>query len=738
MLAGLARSPSSRTSQRAKLTVLKLIATSAFGLEAVVRYELSQLGYEARIVTPGRIAFDGDAEAVCRANLWLRSADRVLVEVGRFHAPDFDALFETTKSLCWEKWIPPEGRFPVAGRSRKSRLTSVPAIQRAVKRSVVDRLKDAHRAKELPETGPLYAIEVALLEDQATLTLDTTGPSLHKRGYRPFSGPAPLKETLAAALVQLSFWSPDRPLIDPFCGSGTIAIEAALLGRHIAPGLGRQFSAELWDQCPSEQWERLRQAARETIADSLPQRIVATDTDSRALKIARDAARRAGVDDDIHFQQRPVEQLTSRREYGCLITNPPYGQRLGQRAIAESLHRALPEILRKLPTWSHFILTALPDFEQRIQKKADRRRKLYNGRIQCTYYQFHGPKPGTPIARPEDSVGSETHQRTSPVRPAFGGLDEKALQQAALFRTRLVKRARHLRRWPTRQDIHCFRLYGRDVPEIPLVVDRYEDHLHIIEYERPHTRDVAQHADWLELMQRTAAQALEIDPNHVFLKRKNRQRGRSQHEKLSTKSYELTVREGGLKFWVNLSDYVDTGLFLDHRITRSIVRDAARDKHVLNLFAYTGAFSVYAADGAARSVTSVDWSASYLSWARRNFELNGFRSDVFRFVRQDARDYLAGLGQSDRFDLIVVDPPTFSNSKRSDSDWQVQQDHVELLTRALQHLADGGRIYFSSNFRQFKLREAEIPARSVREISRQTVPPDFRDRRVHRCWVIEK
>ena len=726
----------------------QLVATCAFGIESLVKYELSQLGYEGTITSPGRIAFQGDGEAICRTNLWLRTADRVLVLIEHFPAPDFESLFETTKSLPWEDWIPVDGEFPVTGKSRKSQLTSVPAVQRAVKRAVVDRLKQGHAAQELPETGPKYRIEIALLDDDASLTIDTTGPSLHKRGYRRFAGSAPLKETLAAALVQLSFWSPGRPLIDPFCGSGTILIEAALIGRNIAPGIARSFTAEQWPTIPKQLWQSARQQATDGAEDALPLRLVGTDADEEILKYARFDAERAGVATDIHFQAQSFVQLTSKREYGCVITNPPYGHRMGDPVQAEGIHRSLPEVLKDLPTWSHFILTAQPEFEKLIQKQADRRRKLYNGRIECTYYQFHGPKPGTAeqvaVQQEQLSVSEvDTDQEPGESKPVrrtqvFGGLNAKAHEQAELFKSRLRKLARHLRRWPMKRDIHCFRLYERDIPEIPLVVDRYEDHLHITEFERPHTRDLGQHVDWLELMAKTAAETLEVDQDQVFLKKKDPQRGTDQHQKVATTGYEIKVREGGLQFYVNLSDYVDTGLFLDHRTTRSMVRDAAKGKRILNLFAYTGAFSVYAADGGAESITTVDWSATYLDWAERNLKLNGFDGSALHFVRDDAREFLKKQSRSEPFEIAIVDPPTFSNSKRSEEVWDIQYDHVELLGLVLQNLVEGGRIYFSTNSRRFKLRENDIPAGSIREISRQTVPEDFRNKRIHRCWLIDK
>jgi 23S rRNA (guanine2445-N2)-methyltransferase / 23S rRNA (guanine2069-N7)-methyltransferase len=711
---------------------LDLIATAAFGLEAVAKRELAALGYEGQIIGPGRIQFAGDLSAICRTNLWLRTADRVLLQVARFHADDFETLFETTKSLEWDRWIPVDGSFPVVGRSLKSQLSSVPACQRTVKKAVVESLLRGHQTDSLPETGSLHKIEVAILKDEVTLTVDTTGPSLHKRGYRQQAAPAPLKETLAAALVLLSFWNPERPLIDPFCGSGTILCEAALIGRKIAPGSDRSFVAETWPQIPERLWDDARTEAKDLVEPPFLERLIGTDVDERALRAARANAERAGVGELIHFQQKSFDQLTSKRQFGCVITNPPYGERLGERSELNSLYQSIPEVLRKLPTWSHFILTAYPEFETLIQRTADRRRKLYNGRIECAYYQFHGPEPGAPPA--DETALTEATSR--PSAAVFGGVTEKGREQAELFRRRLQKRARHLRRWPTKQGITCFRIYERDIPEIPLVVDRYEDHLHITEYERPHDRDLGQHADWLDLMIRTAGETLEVPKGKIFFKRRQRQRGKTQHEQLAEQRYEFIVNEGGLRLLVNLSDYVDTGLFLDHRITRSMVRDAARDTNFLNLFAYTGAFTVYAANGGAAHTTTVDWSRSYLEWAQRNMSVNGFTGEQHRYVRSDARSFLQQLPQHESFDLAVVDPPTFSNSKRADNDWEVQRDHAELLNAVLARMAPGGVIFFSTNFRRFKMEADAISAKRIHEISKQTVPADFRNQRVHRCWKI--
>ena len=330
------------------MSQLDLIATSTFGLEAVVARELRALGYQGKAIQSGRVLFQADGAAICRANLWLRCADRVLLRLGTFAATDFGTLFDQTYALPWEQWIPPDAAFPVTGRSIKSQLSSVPACQKIVKKAVVEKLKTAYGVAWFEERGPRCTIEIALLKDQATLTLDTTGPGLHKRGYRRLVGKAPLKETLAAALVLLSFWRPQRPLIDPFCGLGTIPIEAALIGRNLAPGLKRTFAAESWPALPAELWARARQQARDLARPDIPARIVGSDIDDAALRLARQNAAQTGVDEQVEFQHRAFADLSSQEEYGCVICNPPYGERMGEKAEIEALYRSMPEVLRRL------------------------------------------------------------------------------------------------------------------------------------------------------------------------------------------------------------------------------------------------------------------------------------------------------------------------------------------------------------------------------------------------------
>ncbi len=755
--------PSVPSSLHVRSALLQLIVTAAAGTEAVVKRELADLGYAARTVTPGRLLFPADEAAICRANLWLRAGERVLIQIGSFPATDFGALFDGTAALPWERWLPRDAEFPVAGRSYHSQLSSVPACQRIVKRAIVKRLMDAHHVAVLPENGPRCAVEISLRDDIATLTLDTTGVGLHKRGYRSLVAEAQIRETLAAVLVMLSYWRPGRMLVDPFCGTGTIPIEAALIGRNLAPGLNRSFAAETWLTLDASHWRLAREEARDLALPPLAERLIGYDIDGDALSLARYHAEQAGVAADVHWQQRPFAELRAKAEYGCIITNPPYGERMGNSAEIEELYRTFPLVLRRLPTWSHYILSARRDLEALVGQRADRRRKLYNGPIECTYYQFFGPRPPTgELREPKDEVARrlddqsasepedelprsepatqqtrhEPSRRQLPPRPAFGGLLPSAARQADEFANRLRNRARHLRRWPTKRGITCYRLYERDVPGVPLVVDRYGEALHIAEFVRPDERSPAEHADWLDLMVRTASEVLEVPRELVFVKQRDRQRGAAQYGRVGDRSARFVVEEAGLKFLVNLSDYVDTGLFLDHRPTRKMVRDAAARKRFLNLFGYTGAFTVYAAAGGAASTTTVDKSPTYLDWASENLSLNGFTGPEHRLIRSDIREFAGGLKRNDAWDLAVLDAPTFSNTKGVDVPWDVQRDHAELLRRLAPHIVRSGRIFFSTNFRRFKLDEASLDAYRIRDITRRTIPEDFRNQRIHSCWIL--
>ncbi|MGM0828089.1 MAG: THUMP domain-containing class I SAM-dependent RNA methyltransferase [Bacillota bacterium] len=375
------------------MSTYTLIATAAMGLEAIVAKEVKELGYECQ-VDNGKVIFKGDETAIARANMWLRTADRIKILVGDFKAYSFDELFENTKKLPWENFLPVDAEFPVQGKSVKSKLYSVPDCQAIVKKAIVERLRTAYkRTSWLDETGPLFKIEVAIHKDVASITLDTSGQGLHKRGYRIGQGEAPLKETLAAALIQLTTWNPDRPFVDPFCGSGTIPIEAALIGQNIAPGFNREFLSENWPMMPAEVWEKTRLEAEDLANYDQPLEILGTDIDHRMIEVSKENAMEAGLGDLVKFKQMQVRDFTSELEYGIIVGNPPYGERLGERKEVERMYQEMGKAFEKLDTWSVYMMTSHENFEQCYGKQATKKRKLFNGFIRTDYYQYFGPRP---------------------------------------------------------------------------------------------------------------------------------------------------------------------------------------------------------------------------------------------------------------------------------------------------------------------------------------------------------
>jgi len=372
---------------------LQLIATTTFGLEALAKRELQDLGFSDLKVSDGKVTFPAAAEDVPKANLWLRTADRILLQMGEFRALSFEELFDKTKALPWDRWITLDGKFTVNGKSIKSKLFSISDCQAIVKKAVVEKLKEKYHVEWFAETGPEFTIQVALQSDVATLTIDTSGPGLHKRGYRQEAGTAPLKETLAAAMIQLSFWKSNRLLLDPFCGSGTIPIEAAMIGRNIAPGLQRKFASENWPTLGGGIWKKARTEALRAIDQESPVQIIASDIDPKMIAIAKENAIQAGVDDCIEFTVKSYIDSKIKDKYAVVISNPPYGERLGMQKETKEMYQSLGRLFRKDPTWSVYILTAEEDFEKLYGQEAHRRRKLYNGNIKVNYYQYYGERP---------------------------------------------------------------------------------------------------------------------------------------------------------------------------------------------------------------------------------------------------------------------------------------------------------------------------------------------------------
>lgn len=389
----------------------ELTAPCHFGLEAVLKKEIYDIGYDVTQVEDGRVTFEGDEEAVCRANIFLRTAERVLLKTGSFHAETFEDLFEGIRAIPWENYLPANARFWVAKASTvKSRLHSASAIQSVAKKAMVERMKDAYQIDTFKEDGNAYPVRIFLMKDQLTVALDTSGDHLHKRGYRPVAGKAPLSETLAAALIMLTPWKKDRILVDPFCGSGTFVIEAAMMAAGIAPGLNRSFQAEHWPELiDPELWKEIREEAREMINTDIKTDIQGYDIDADVIRVARQNAKRAGVADLIHFQQRPVCELHHPKKYGFIITNPPYGERMEDKKDLPALYTDIGKAFRGLDSWSEYVLTSYEDAERYIGKRADKRRKIYNGMLKTCYYQYMGPKPPRK-AKEEEQEGRKQNE----------------------------------------------------------------------------------------------------------------------------------------------------------------------------------------------------------------------------------------------------------------------------------------------------------------------------------------
>lgn len=390
------------------MSKIELVAPCNFAVEAILSREIKNLGYEISKVEDGRVSFWADEEGICRSNLWLRTAERILVKVGEFEAFSFEELFEKTKRLKWHEWIPKDAEFPVAKASSiKSKLFSTSDIQAIVKKAVVESLKTKYKVQWFEETGERYPIHVFLNKDKVALYMDTSGLSLHKRGYRELSNAAPIKETLAALMVLLTPWKAERALIDPFCGSGTIPIEAAMIGLNMAPGINRSFVSDNWRWITRKVWDRAKEEARSLVRNDVELNVQGYDIDESALKVARNNARLAGLEDKLHFQKRDMKELSSKDRYGFIVTNPPYGERLSDQKSVEGLYKEMGKVFSKLDTWSFYIITSHEEFEKFFGRRADKKRKLYNGMMRTDLYQFFGPKPPRPVSH-ESAMQDET------------------------------------------------------------------------------------------------------------------------------------------------------------------------------------------------------------------------------------------------------------------------------------------------------------------------------------------
>ena len=714
---------------------LRVIATAPAGVEPLLAAELTELGAAMPRPVRGGITFQGSLELAYRACLWSRTASRVLLPLAEFPAAAADALYAGVHELPWEEHLAPAGTLSVEFSGGGPGIDHSHYGAQRVKDAIVDRFRA--RCGQRPSVDarqPDLRIHARWRDGQVAISLDLSGDSLHRRGYREATVTAPLKETLAAALLLKAGWpaiaAAGGPLIDPLCGSGTLAIEAAWIAGDHAPGLLREhwgFSGwlghipALWNRLLAEARER-RDAGRARIP-----RIRASDRDPKAVRAASINAGCAGVADRLQIERRDWSTVEPPPgPPGLLIANPPYGERLGDHGELSALYVQLGDRLKtRFSGWRVALFAGNPEQGKRMGLRAVKTNVFYNGPLECRLLQFQ--------IEPEFFVDRAAADQ----RARAAALDRAVTAGTGDFVNRLRKNLRHLSRWAEREGVSCYRLYDADLPEYAVAVDRYEQWLHVQEYAPPPTVDSAKARERLEQVMATLPAVLEIPPDHIFLKVRQRQKGANQYQKQAAQGRFHEVREGSARLLVNFSDYLDTGLFLDHRITRQMLREQASGRRFLNLFGYTGAATVHAALGGAAQTTTVDLSATYLDWARRNLELNGIRGSRHELIQADCRQWL--IWARDRYDLIFLDPPTFSNSKRLEETFDVQRDHVELIRRTLRVLAPDGVLIFSTNARQFRLDAAALADLHLEDWSRRTLSPDFaRDPKIHQCWRLTR
>ncbi|HTV85862.1 MAG TPA: bifunctional 23S rRNA (guanine(2069)-N(7))-methyltransferase RlmK/23S rRNA (guanine(2445)-N(2))-methyltransferase RlmL [Dyella sp.] len=704
-------------------------ATCPKGLQYLLRDELMALGGADVHEALAGVRFSGSLETAYRACLWSRLASRILLPVADFEAASDEALYAGVQAIDWSEHLAPHATLAVDANTAQSKLTHSQFLAQRVKDAVVDQFRQRGQERPAVDTQePDVRINLRLRRDRATLSIDLAGAPLHRRGWREQQGEAPLKENLAAAMLLRAGWpaiyAQGGALLDPMCGSGTLLIEAALMAADVAPGLRRLYYGFLgWKQHDIALWKSLIEEARKRADAGLPALracFFGSDADARMVQTAKRNAQEAGVagfftldrHDALHVAPPPgVAQ-------GLVITNPPYGERLGERESMPRLYRMLGETLRdRFTGWRAAILAGDAELGRATTLRPEKKYVLYNGALETVLLIF------------------ELHPRDESPR-------EKAplSDGAQMLKNRLEKNVRHLRKRLEREGIHAWRAYDQDLPEYAAAIDVYRDtagstYLHIQEYRAPAEVPVEVSRTRMREIARVAGDVFQTPRARIALKTRERGKGGSKYGQFDQRGEFIEVKEGGLKFQVNLHDYLDTGLFLDHRLVRAKLRELAAGRRVLNLFAYTATASVYAAAGQARDTTSVDLSATYLEWASRNLALNGFSGARHRLVQADAASFLKQARE--HFGLIYVDPPTFSNSKRAE-DFDVQRDHVALLLACADRLTHDGIIVFSNNFRRFTLDRAALEERlTIENWGAGSIPFDFSRRaNIHDCWLM--
>ena len=714
-----------------------LFVTGHKGFETLLFHELRSLlaGTDAKLEKKyGGVGIEAKIDAVYRLCLHSRLANRVFCELSRAPVENEDQLYQAIAAIDWDSHLRADNSIAVSTTLSRSRLNHGHFAALRVKDAIVDQFRERYGERPaVAKKQPDIQVHVNIHQNQATISLDLSGESLHRRGYRLQHSGAPLKEHLAAALLTQAKWDPETMrLLDPMCGSGTFAIEAAMMAAGIAPGLRREyFGFRRWKMHDEACWQAILEQAKQAVIDSPQVEIYACDYDAGALEVARANAGRAGVENLVEFshqQAGEVEIPVSDRET-LVICNPPYGQRLqAEQGLAE-LYSELGATVRRFAPARLAVISANPGLLHRLKMQRISRKDVRNGPLQCLFAIYSSTAQKKVVER----------HKAAPV------VDDQA---AIPLRNRLVKNAKHLQRWAKRNDVDCYRVYDADLPEFAFSLDRYRSELvpglewfHLQEYQAPASVDSATAEYRIDLAAGVVREVFALDDDRLYCKTRSRQRGSGQYQKQDDRGEFFQVREGPASLLINLSDYLDSGLFLDHRVTREMVYRMAEGKRVLNLFCYTAAVGVLAGLGGASRVVNIDMSANYLKWARENHRLNRLDDEErYQFIRADIVELLNHphrFSLQREFDLIFLDPPSFSNSSRMRETLDIQRDHAELIGLTMNLLKTDGLLLFSTNRRGFKLAPEVDESWEVRDITHSTVAEDFkRNPKMHLCWEI--
>ncbi|HEA3311787.1 TPA: bifunctional 23S rRNA (guanine(2069)-N(7))-methyltransferase RlmK/23S rRNA (guanine(2445)-N(2))-methyltransferase RlmL [Pasteurella multocida] len=711
----------------------QLFATTARGFEELLKVELTDLGAMNCQITQGGVHFHADEETQYRVLLWTRLASRILLPIVTCKVYSDLDLYSAVVGQNWLDYFDEKVHFMVDfnGTNREIRHTQFGAMR--VKDGIVDYFERVGKPRpNVDKSQPDICIHAYLNREELVISLDLSGEALHMRGYREDTGKAPLRETLAAAIVLRSGWQLGTPLVDPMCGSGTLLIEAAQMQANIAPQLHRlHWGFDFWKGHNQQAWDKVKgeaiELAEQTFNQNQKANFYGSDLEHRVLQKAKRNAQNAGVAHLIQWQQGDVAALKNPfvEVKGTVICNPPYGERLGTTPALIALYSVFGQRLKQqFADWNVSIFSGEPALLDCLRLRSHRQFKAKNGPLDCVQKNYH--------ISPRTTASEENTQNLPEIDRTL-----TSAQVAVDFANRLQKNSKKIEKWAKQQGINAYRLYDADLPEYNLAVDRYDDHIVVQEYAAPKNIDENKARQRLLDAVTATLQVTGVETNKLILKVRQKQKGTNQYEKLANKGDYFYVNEYGAKLWVNLTDYLDTGLFLDHRLTRKMLGEMAKGKDVLNLFAYTGSATVHMALGGAKSTTTVDMSNTYLNWAEQNLLLNELEGKQHKLIQADCLQWLARCDR--QFDLIFVDPPTFSNSKRMEDSWDVQRDHIKLMTQLKRILRPNGTIVFSNNKRGFKMDLEGLSALglSAVDITAKTLPLDFeRNKQIHNCWVV--